>query len=116
MSKKNGSGGKPTNLGALSDTETAERLSMQYRVPMIKLDEYEIDPAIIALVPRDLCERHRAIPVSRAGSSLIVAMIDPTNAAAIEAVKEHTAMNVEPVIATEAAIVAAIARYYAEHR
>jgi hypothetical protein len=73
MSKKNGSGRKPVNL-VMSDAEIAAQLSMQYRVPMVKLDEYEIDPAIIALVPRDLCWRHRVIPVSRQGSSLIVAM------------------------------------------
>jgi type IV pilus assembly protein PilB len=70
----------------------------------------------IALVPRDLCERHRVLPVSRAGSSLIVAMADPTNLAATDDLKAHTGMNVEPVIATEAAIRAAVERYYGAPR
>ena len=66
---------------------------------------------MIALVPRELCDRHHVLPVSRAGSTQIVAMADPTDHAAIESVRAHTGMSVEPVIATEAAILDAIERY-----
>jgi type IV pilus assembly protein PilB len=107
----NGSGGarkSPT----LSDAEAAKRLSFQYRVPTIDLSEYEVAPEIIALVPRDLCERQCSLPVSRVGHSLIVAMTDPTHLAAIDELKFVTGYNVEPVIAAEAAIRAAIERYY----
>lgn len=110
--RKNGSSGKPLNLGFMSDEEIAKHLSMQYRVPTVSLDEYEIQPAIIALVSRDLCERHRVLPVSRAANSLIVAMVDPTNIKAIDELKVVTGYNIEPVIATEAAIVEAVERYY----
>ena len=44
------------------------------------------------------------IPVSRAGSSLIVAMADPTNLHAIDDIKFLTGYNVEPVVASETAI------------
>ncbi|MBX3192122.1 MAG: hypothetical protein KF819_34355 [Labilithrix sp.] len=109
--KKNGNGnGRRGHL--LSDAEIAARLSMQYRIPTIRLEEYEIDRAVIALVPEELCKRHTLIPVSRAGSSLIVAMADPKDAAALEALEAHTSFVIEPVISTELAIFTAIAKHY----
>jgi type IV pilus assembly protein PilB len=99
-------------LGFLSDSEITNFLSQQYRVPTINLDEYEIDADILKLVAKEQCERHKVLPVSRAGSSLVVAMADPTNLNAIDDLKFLTGFNVEPVIASEAAILAAIERYY----
>jgi type IV pilus assembly protein PilB len=99
-------------LGFLSDSEITNFLSQQYRVPTINLEEYEIDADILKLVQKEQCERHKVLPVSRAGSSLVVAMADPTNLNAIDDLKFLTGFNVEPVIASEAAILAAIERYY----
>ncbi|HQY61886.1 MAG: type IV-A pilus assembly ATPase PilB [Myxococcales bacterium] len=99
-------------LGFVSDQDITNFLSQQYRVPTIQLDEYEIDGDILKLVQRDQCERHKVIPVSRAGSSLIVAMADPTNLHAIDDLKFLTGYNIEPVIASENAILAAIERNY----
>ncbi len=99
-------------LGFLSDSEITNFLSQQYRVPTINLEEYEIDADILKLVSRDQCEKHKVLPVSRAGSSLVVAMADPTNLNAIDDLKFLTGFNVEPVIASEAAILAAVERYY----
>ncbi len=101
-----------TKLGFISDEEITQFLSQQYRVPTIQLDEYEIDGEILKLVSKEQCEKHRVIPVSRAGSSLIVAMADPTNLHAIDDLKFLTGYNVEPVIASEAAILAAVEKYY----
>ncbi|MBI5534674.1 MAG: type IV-A pilus assembly ATPase PilB [Deltaproteobacteria bacterium] len=99
-------------LGYLSEGEMTNFLSAQYRVPAINLDEYEIDPEVLKLVSKEVCEKHRIIPVSRTGSTLIVAMSDPTNLNAIDDIKFLTAFNVEPVVGSENAIAAAIERYY----
>lgn len=99
-------------LGYISDQEITNFLSQQYRVPTINLEDYEIDPEILKLVAKEQCERHRVIPVSRAGSSLIVAMADPTNLHAIDDLKFLTSYNIEPVIASETAIANAVERYY----
>ncbi len=104
--------GALAKLGFISDQEITNFLSQQYRVPTISLDEYEIDGEILKLVQREQCDRHKVIPVSRAGSSLIVAMADPTNLHAIDDLKFLTGYNVEPVIASENAILAAIERHY----
>ncbi len=112
--KKSGSnlGYTLAKLGYISDGEITSFLSTQYRLPAINLDEYEIDAEVVKLVSRDVCEKHRIIPVSRSGSSLIVAMSDPTNLNAIDDIKFLTGFNVEPVVSSETSIQAAIERYY----
>lgn len=102
-----------SKLGYVSDQEITNFLSQQYRVQPIDLTEYEIDPEILKLVGQEVCERHKLIPVSRAGSSLIVAMADPANLHAIDDVKFLTGYNVEPVVSSEAAIRAAVETNYA---
>ncbi|MGH7284588.1 MAG: GspE/PulE family protein, partial [Polyangiaceae bacterium] len=99
-------------LGYISDAEITNFLSQQYRVPTVNLEEYEIDAEIVKLVSKDQCERHRVIPLSRGGTSLVVAMADPTNLNAIDDLKFLTGYNIDPVIASETQIVNAIERYY----
>ncbi len=99
-------------LGYVDDDEITNFLSNQYRLPAINLEEYEIDAEVIKIVTKDVCEKHAIMPVSRSGSSLIVAMSDPTNLHAIDDIKFLSGYNVEPVVSSEAAIAAAIERYY----
>src|SRR5262249_24523898 len=55
---------------------------------------------------------HKIIPLSRSGSALVVAMADPTNLHAIDDIKFLTGFNVEPVVASETGIIAALERFY----
>ena len=101
-----------SKLGYIADDDITNFLSTQYRLPAIDLDNYDVDPEVIRLVSREVCEKHKILPVSRSGSSLIVAMADPTNLHAIDDIKFLTGYNVEPVVASETAIQHAIERYY----
>jgi type IV pilus assembly protein PilB len=99
-------------LGYISDGEITSFLSSQYRVPAVSLDECEIDPEVIKLVSREVCDKHKIIPISRHGSALVVAMADPTNLHAIDDIKFLTGFNVEPVVASETGIAEAIERTF----
>src|SRR3984957_16473071 len=99
-------------LGYVSDDEITSFLSQQYRVPTIDLEEYEVDTEVLKLVPKEPCERPRVLPISRTGNALIVAMADPTNLNAFDDLKFLTGYNIEPVIASETSIHAAIEKYY----
>ncbi|HEX7478280.1 MAG TPA: type IV-A pilus assembly ATPase PilB [Polyangiales bacterium] len=101
-------------MGFISDDQITDFLSQQYKVQAVDLREYEIDPEVLKLITQEMCERHKIIPVSRAGSSLIVAMADPSNLHAIDDIKFTTGYNVEPVVSSEASITEAIERYYAQ--
>jgi type IV pilus assembly protein PilB len=101
-----------SRLGYLEESELADILSRQYGVPSINLSEFEIDPEVIKLVPREVVEKYKIIPISRADSSLIIAMVDPSNILAIDDIKFLTGYNIEAVVATEDSIINAIEKYY----
>ncbi len=100
--------------GAIEETKLTDFLSKQYGVPAINLRDFDIDPDIIKLVPKDVAEKHLVVPVNRAGPSLIVAMCDPSNIYAVDDLKFLTSYNIETVVASEPAIREAIEKYYAE--
>ena len=99
-------------LGFVKDDEVTALLSRQYGVPSIALAEFEIDPAVIKLVPAETAQKYQIVPLSRAGATLTIAMTDPTNVFAMDDIKFMTGYNVEPVVASEIAVGDAIARYY----
>ncbi len=101
-------------VGAIEESKLTDFLSKQYGVPAINLKEFDIDPEIIKLVPKDVAEKHLVVPVNRAGSSLIVAMCDPSNIYAVDDLKFLTGYNIEPVVSSEPAIREAIEKYYSE--
>ncbi|MGC3997954.1 MAG: type IV-A pilus assembly ATPase PilB [Anaeromyxobacter sp.] len=100
--------------GAIAEADLTGFLSKQYGVPAISLKDFDIDEEVLKLIPKATAEKHQVIPVNRAGSSLIVAMSDPSNIFAIDDVKFLTGYNVEVVVASEQAIKEAIEKYYAE--
>jgi type IV pilus assembly protein PilB len=101
-------------LGFISDGEITNFLSTQYRVPAIDLAGVVLDKDLTKLVSREVCERHHIIPVARSGSSVTVAMADPTNLNAIDDIKFLTGYNVDVVVAAEGAITEAIEKAYAK--
>src|SRR5687768_11281574 len=99
-------------LGFVKDEEVTALLSRQYGVPSIALTEFEIDPAVVKLVPAETAQKYQIVPLSRAGSTLTIAMTDPTNVFAMDDIKFMTGYNVEPVVASETAVLEAIQKYY----
>jgi type IV pilus assembly protein PilB len=101
-------------LGLVSDDDITAVLSRQYGVPSINLKFYEIDPTVIKLVPQETAIRYQIVPLSRVGSTLTIAMTDPTNVFAMDDIKFMTGFNVEPVVASETAISEAIHKFYGD--
>jgi type IV pilus assembly protein PilB len=99
-------------LGYVKDEEITALLSKQYGVPSIALTQFEIDPAVVKLVPGETAQKYQIVPLSRAGATLTIAMTDPTNVFAMDDIKFMTGYNVEPVVASETAVIDAIAKYY----
>jgi type IV pilus assembly protein PilB len=114
--KKNGGrlGTCLVKLGLVSDDDITAVLSRQYGVPSINLKFYEVDPSVIKLVPQETAIRYQIVPLSRVGSTLTIAMTDPTNVFAMDDIKFMTGFNVEPVVASETAISEAIHKFYGE--
>ena len=105
-------GAEITQLGFLDENELTDFVAKQYGVPSINLEEFEIDRAVIELIPEEVAQKHTVLPVNRAGSTLILATADPSNIFALDDIKFLTGYNIQPVVAAEAAIKRAIDRYY----
>ena len=114
--KKNGGrlGSCLVKLGFVSDEDVTTFLSRQYGVPSINLTYFEVDQDVVRLVPEDTARRYEVVPLSRVGSSLTIAMVDPTNVFAMDDIKFMTGFNVEPVVASEGAIREAIDKFYSQ--
>jgi type IV pilus assembly protein PilB len=103
-------------LGYVRDEEITSLLSRQYGVPSINLDHFEVDPAIIKIIPAETARKYQILPLSRSGATLTIAMADPTNVFAMDDIKFMTGYNVEPVVASESALEEAIEKYYGSSR
>src|SRR3954470_23009141 len=99
-------------MGFVKDEQITALLSKQYGVPAINLASFKIDLTIIKLVPTETARKYQIIPLSRSGSTLTIAMTDPTNVFAMDDIKFMPGYTVEPVVASEVAITDAIEKYY----
>jgi len=112
--KKNGGrlGSCLVKLAFVTEEDVTTFLSRQYGVPSINLSYFDLDPTIAKLIPEDTARRYEVLPLSRVGSSLTIAMTDPTNVFAMDDIKFMTGFNIEPVVASEAAIAEALKKLY----
>lgn len=101
-----------TKLGYIEENELIAFLSKQYSVPSINLSEFEIDADVLKVLPKEVVTRHQVIPVNRTGSTLIVAMADPSNIYAVDDIKFITGLKIDVVVASEQAIAESIEKYY----
>jgi type IV pilus assembly protein PilB len=99
-------------LGFVPEDKLMTFLSKQYGVPYVDLSKFEINPAVIKHIPADVAQKYRIMPINRAGATITIAMVDPSNIFAIDDIKFMTGYNVEAVVATEGAIIDAIKKYY----
>jgi type IV pilus assembly protein PilB len=76
----------------------AAAYSMEFGMPTV--DPLAIDPAqsAVSLVKEELLRKHQALPLFRRGGRLFVGLADPTNNRALEELKFHTNLAVEPIL------------------
>jgi type IV pilus assembly protein PilB len=101
-----------TRLGWVTEEEVSRCLSEQYGIPYTDLDSQTIPPEVIRLIPPSIALKHLVIPVARMGTTLTMAMADPTNVFAVDDIKFMTGLKVELRVATESAVRRAIDRFY----
>jgi type IV pilus assembly protein PilB len=92
----------------------AATLQKEYHLSLVDPSVMNIPPEVIRLVPSNLAQRHHLVPISFSGTSVTVAMSDPSNLVAINEVKFLTGYDVKVAVACVSAISAAIERHYEE--
>lgn len=99
-------------LGVLSTEQIHLVLARKLGVPFVELKRFDLDLSVLNTVPTDLVRQYLVIPLAIYKGRLVVAMEDPTDNEAVGAIRFITGKLLEPVIATQEDIEAAIERYY----
>src|SRR5207244_3584705 len=95
-------------MGVLKDEEITPLLSKQYCHASTSLCPIQTDPGGVKLIPPNTARKYQIVPLSLSGATLTIAMTDPTNVFAMDDIKFMTGYNVEPVVASETAVIEAI--------
>jgi type IV pilus assembly protein PilB len=101
-----------TRLGYVSEKDILEVLEFQLGIPKVVVEDYQLEPEVVRLIPESLARRHMAIPVRRDGNRLLVAMADPLNLTALDDLRLATGLEIIPAIASEREIEAALSRFW----
>jgi type IV pilus assembly protein PilB len=100
-------------IGAVdSEDDIAKLIGKHLKIGALRLDDIELNPEVVKLIPLDIARKFKVIAVSKISKTLLVAISDPNNIYVLDAVKFITGCVVQPVISPETAIEKAIEAYY----
>lgn len=100
------------NMGLINEEQLAQAIARQWNIPFVDLSNTDLSLEIARTVPEDVCRRYKLIPVGKEGERLFIAMADPLDVYAIDHVRLITGFIVEPRVATESSIQAAIDKIF----
>ncbi|MCU1380263.1 MAG: type secretory pathway, ATPase PulE/Tfp pilus assembly pathway, ATPase PilB, partial [Acidimicrobiales bacterium] len=98
--------------GMLTETDLVAALAAQVGLEFVDLHDRQIDPTASGSVSDALARRYQALPIAWEGTTLVVAMADPSNVLAVDDIRSVTGADVRVVVATRTAIEAAINRVH----
>ncbi len=102
-------------MGAVkSEEEVSQFVGKHLRIGALRLEDVELNPEVVKLIPLDIARKFKVIAVSKLSKTLLVAISDPNNIYVLDAIKFITGLTVQPVISPESAIESAIDSYYGE--
>jgi type IV pilus assembly protein PilB len=91
--------------GLVTDQDMAVSMGRVLNVPPVNLGRCGIAPDVAELLPKEVCQNHKVVPVSRLENKLFLAMADPLNVLAIDDVRRITKLEISPLIASEKSII-----------
>ena len=94
------------------EDDITEARALQMEIPYVQLNEYPIPPNVADMVSESVARTYCLVPVSVSATRLAVAMANPMDVEAIDAVQRNCKKRIEPVLAGESRITAAIEQAY----
>lgn len=92
-----------SRLGHSSETHLKNALEHQYGVHYIALLKTEIWSDCVQLLPEAFIRQYQAVPIRRSGDALIVAMVNPKDLGALDALRAYLHSSFKPVVCSEEA-------------
>jgi hypothetical protein len=100
-------------LGYLAEEDLARFLSKKLELPCATAEQLmSVTPDIIQLIPREVAEKYKVIPLGRDKKRLTLAMLDPADLSATDAISFITGYYIIPLIAPELQLVLALDNFY----
>ncbi len=96
--------------GIVAPRDLLRALAVQFDLEFVDLSERKIDLELAQQIPPQLARHHRALPVWRRDDKIVVAMANPVDVLALDAIRDSLRRPVLPVMADSEQIMAAIAR------
>jgi len=103
-----------SRLGFATPYEMCKCLSKVYKIPFVDLEKVEFDDRLKKLVPLDIAKKYIVLPLKRNGSTLTLAISDPSNVFALDDIKFMTGCTIQSAISTEESIREYIAKFYSK--
>jgi type IV pilus assembly protein PilB len=100
------------DTGILDDLNIAESLAKQLKIPFLRLKDVEIPQEIISLVPVGVAKSHLLMPIKVLEGKLLVAMANPLDSEAIQALRLVTRMKIEVAVTPREDILETFVRAY----
>ena len=100
-------------MGYIREDQLMNLLQRQLGLPLVDLENTPADEQAVAKVKEEMARKYLALPLEIEGrKTLVVAMADPLNVAALEDLRFHAGMFIQPVLASPTQLNDAIDRYY----
>jgi type IV pilus assembly protein PilB len=99
-------------LGFVKPRDVLEGLAEQLGLRTVDLDEMDISPSVIEVVPQSVARRHNLVPISAAEGKVVVAVSEPLDLESMDNLRFILNADVECVLAEEEAISEALTKYY----
>ncbi len=99
-------------LGYLEERDIVVALVIQCGLPYIAINKYNVDAAVVSLIPEDFARRERMIGLDRVGDVFSVVMTNPLTKERKVALENMTHCKVATFISTKTEIDQAIERHY----
>jgi len=87
--------------GILKENIIIDSVGQQLRIDRYTPDKHPYDDRIDSYLAEELAQKYRLVPLSKRGHLLLIAMTDPMDINALDAVEIATNLEVEPVICSE---------------
>ena len=100
------------DIGILDDLNLAKAMGKQMQMPLIRLKNLEIPQEVSSLIPVKVAKSHLLMPVKVSGGKLLVAMVNPLDSDALQALRLLTGMKIEVAVSPRQDVLEALARAY----
>ncbi|MBW1841451.1 MAG: Flp pilus assembly complex ATPase component TadA [Deltaproteobacteria bacterium] len=87
--------------GIVSGAQIVDLVSRQLKIKKYRPDIYPIDMELAKVISIEMAQKHHLTPLSRTRFLLTIAMTDPMDITALDAIEVYTNTEVEPVICTD---------------